>query len=265
MGTTRTYMAQTRYLTDLLLQNADEFFDAWEHQTCPPPLRTRAGIVISHAWPTDPVYLLFQEIFLSRCYTGGRFYQPRACDVVVDVGANIGMFAMHLLTLCPNMREIHCFEPSQDTRNRLTMNIKSNNLGKVVSIHPLAIWSGCDSKLLLPYSCSGRKSFFNDGTSFHDGLGEKVGCLSLSAALDLCGVERCDFLKVDVEGAEVEILQTADHATWSRIARIALEYHEALRPGSKTELIALLRNNGFDNIIVTPHNNDEIGIIQASR
>lgn len=237
MGTTRTYIAQTRYLTDLALQNADDCFYAWEHKTCPPPLKTRAGIVVSHAWPADPVYLLFQEIFLLRCYTGGGFYQPRGGDVVVDVGANVGMFAMHLLTLCSNVREIHCFEPSQDARSRLALNIESNNLGNVVSIHPFAIWSGCGSKLLLPYPCSGRKSFFNDGTGFDDGSGETVRCLSLSAALNLCGIESVDFLKIDAEGAEVEILQAADSATWAKIARVALEYHEALRPGSKTELI----------------------------
>ena len=256
--------AQLRYLTDLLLENGTEVFVAWERRKCPPPLKTRDGVVIFHHWPQDPVFLLFREIFLLQCYIGNGFYQPRASDIVLDLGANIGMFAMHLLGLCKDLT-IHCFEPSQTTRERLKFNVKSNSLDKNISVHPFAVWNQSDRQVLLPYACSGRRSFFNDGRECEDGPGELVQCVTLPAAIQMCSVETIDLLKIDTEGAEVEILDAVDDATWAKIRRITLEYHEELRPGSKTHLIKLLKKIGFHHVVIRPHNDDAIGIIQASR
>ena len=54
----------------------------------------------------------------------------------------------------------------------------------------------------------------------------------MRSALRRSGAERVALLKVDVEGAEIEIVEAAGAAVWARIDRVVLEFHDRIRPGS---------------------------------
>ena len=56
------------------------------------------------------------------------------------------------------------------------------------------------------------------------GSGEPVECIPLAAILD--GVETVDLLKVDTEGAEVDILEPAPTDLRDQVARVVVEYHD---------------------------------------
>src|SRR5438270_8770844 len=60
-----------------------------------PPLRLRDGLTLYHGGHDDPIYL-FREQFIERVYTRGGFYRPAPGDTVIDLGANIGSFALSL-------------------------------------------------------------------------------------------------------------------------------------------------------------------------
>jgi hypothetical protein len=77
-------------------------------------------------------------------------------------------------------------------------------------------------------------------------------------------VEVIDFLKLDVEGAELDILEGADFSTLGRIQKVALEFHEHFRPGSKEGVLTYLRKNGFGDIRANT-GTGRLGIIRASR
>jgi len=53
-----------------------------------------------------------------------------------------------------------------------------------------------------------------------------VDCIRLDDWMDEWQLPRIDFLKMDVEGAEAEILFSLRTLAWSRIRKIALEYHD---------------------------------------
>lgn len=65
---------------------------------------------------------------------------------------------------------------------------------------------------------------------------------SLDRVLAERGIERVDLLKVDVEGAEIDVLRGCGGA-WPRIHRVAVETHD--RGGRAAEVIALLEDAGF--------------------
>jgi FkbM family methyltransferase len=249
-----------------VLLNAPEVESAWKERRMPPAFRTRRGITIYHRWPMDPASFLFYEIFLLNCYTSNCFYSPKPGDTIVDCGANIGMFALYLTTLEPKLH-IHCFEPSESTFSQLRLNIEANRLQNVVSAHQMAVWKDNSQQVLQPGPSSGRRSFFPQSYEHVLGTGEIVECTTLAGVCDLCRGTDVEFLKIDTEGAELEIVESADSRTLSKIKRVAIEFHEELRPGTRDRLLKHLELSGFDQTCIITQKNLSyaIGIIQASR
>jgi FkbM family methyltransferase len=243
------------------LSNWDDAWNAYRAGQPLPPLILKSGITVYHD-TSDPVYFLFYEIFMVESYTGGGFYNPKKSDTVIDGGANIGLFSMYISSIAPGV-QIHCFEPAAKTRERLEHNIAANGLQDSIFVHPFALF-GYTGKMALKHAdSSGDYSFFDRWCNEHQS-GELVDCITLRQAVDLCGVKGIDLLKLDVEGAELDIIESTDAITWRRIRKVVLEYHDAFRPGCREGVLTCLRRNGFvDNWINT--NNDFFGVIQFNR
>jgi FkbM family methyltransferase len=253
------------FLLQEQLRNGLEVWRAWLERRPPPTLQLHSGVSVYHSWPQDPIYLLLQEIFVSKCYTGCDFYEPETRHTIVDCGANIGMFTLFAAAIAPGIR-IHCFEPSHDTYERLKVNIERNGLENTVSTYKAALWEDNSYRGLERYQSTGRRSFFRDSREHIEGDPEKVECISLAGALTRCEAEKIDLLKMDIEGAELEVLESANKEAFRRIDKIAIEYHEELRPGSRDRIVSILSAHGYAVRIANPMSADSqsIGIIQAT-
>jgi hypothetical protein len=96
------------------------------------------------------------------------------------------------------------------------------------------------------------------------GAGETVDEIPLGAALDAAGAARCDFLKLDCEGAEYAILRQAEaDGTLARIGRISMEYHDGVTDGSGAWLADFLRARGFSVALEPNPAHDHIGFLRA--
>jgi hypothetical protein len=73
----------------------------------------------------------------------------------------------------------------------------------------------------------------------------EVPTTTLDAIVAELQLEHCDFLKIDCEGAEYEILLNARPATLRKMRHICLEYHDGSTGHSHHELVALFEANGF--------------------
>ena len=238
-------------------------WEATHERAAMPSLKLRSGLVIHHGTGDDPLFL-YREIFLQHCYDPAGFYIPGAGDTVLDIGANIGVFMLYLQERSRGIR-VHCFEPAAETRARLTRNVVQNGLERFVEVHGLAVTDREATAQLRQASFTGHRSLFASGhvssTEF-----ESVPCIGLEGAIEKCGVEKIDLLKVDVEGAEVEILEGADPKIWQRIDRIALEFHERFRPGGRERCLEVLRRAAYSHIKVQTFEPDHLnGAIWASR
>jgi hypothetical protein len=61
-----------------------------------------------------------------------------------------------------------------------------------------------------------------------------------------CGVRTIDFLKLDCEGAEFEILFGCDDDTFHAIGRMSLEIHNTGEGNNADTMRSLLEGKGFD-------------------
>lgn len=227
-----------------------------------PPIHLKNGIRITHSADDDIGYSFF-EIFGLQLYTSSGFYQPHPSHTVVDIGANIGLFTLYLAGCAPGI-EVHCFEPSGTAHARLLANLRDNRLTGSIQVYPFGVWSTPGCLKLTNYGFTGHGSVFprNEGAR----SSELIECVDLNRALQWVPGPQVDLLKIDAEGAEVEILEGARPDLWQRIARVALEYHEDIRPGCRTRLLGLLSAVGYEVMDAhTPGDEGPYGVLLATR
>jgi FkbM family methyltransferase len=252
---------QLRAAFNSYVVNAQEARSAYIEKRQLPPLLLTSGYVL-HYDCDDPVAFLLWEIFRNKAYTGDGFYLPRPHDAVIDLGAHIGVFMIYLLSLERDLR-IFCFEPNDLTRERLTRNVASNGLWSNVAVFPQAIYSANTVRLLNEASSSSDWSLITHPHAHPSGRSQQVNCIDLRGAFDVCAVHAIDLLKMDVEGAELEILEAAKHFDWNRVARVSLEFHGHVIPNCGSRVASLLRHYGYNQI--SWDENSNVGIIRATR
>jgi len=166
-------------------------------------------------------------------------------DTVVDIGGNIGTFAVLAASLAPRGRVIS-IEPDPENLALLRENVRLN--GSNVTVIPAAIAGerGPRTLFLAGQHGGGFHTLLED-RQVHDHA-TTVQAVTLDDVFREHAVERCNFLKIDCEGAEWEFLPKLGADVWSRVDQIAMEYHTP-RTGDGEAVISatfdLIRSHGF--------------------
>jgi FkbM family methyltransferase len=222
-------------------------------------LRVKGGPTLEYGVQDDPAYL-FDELFLSNGYGVGSFYRPRPGDVIVDVGANIGWFALLCRWCARGPVHIHCFEPDPETLSRLHQNLDVNGLNKEVRIHPFAVSNR-----------NGRATFSRTSHPLCRGLSAggdlEVECVALGDAIRMTGdAGAIDMLKIDIEGGELEAIGASAVGDFARVDRVALEWHDRYRPGCLDACRSKLASAGFGCLRIDfEDDRRDLGLLRASR
>jgi len=238
-------------------------------------------------------------------------------DVVFDVGANVGLFALHAANHTDGDVSLYCFEPIPDIYGALSANFERHpalqrtrhrlfNCGLTSSGERTAIQfyyfknNPCDST----YDIEAKRRDFEDafhtfggraraqleralpgpmgrwlgraagvvvadlpkgpvGRYFSDKVTgmEKVEC-SLSTLANIVereAVPQIDLLKIDVEGAELDVLLGMHESGWDKIRQIVLEGHD--KDGRLRELKQLLEARGMTiGHIGKPEDTEALGL-----
>ena len=254
--------ALARFVRDC--RNWRAVWDGYRGKGPVPPLEFRSGLRLDHEPGDDPI-ALYNEIFAREDYTGGGFYRPRPGDVVIDVGANIGTFALFLQHKARGVR-VHCFEPAVETRRRLIHNLAVNHLEEFVTVHPVGVSDAARTLTLQGNRFTGSRSVLPGAPTATTGEGEEIECVTLADAVRRTRADRIALLKIDVEGAEVDVLRETDTTTWAKVERVALEFHGSLRPGAGEAVRAALSARGFNRFHVhAPSPGGIDGTLRAAR
>jgi FkbM family methyltransferase len=182
------------------------------------------------------------EVWFDRVYTGG-FYSPRVGDVVIDAGANVGLFAVWLARRYPGCRVI-AFEPFDENYRLLCENIRSGGVATVEAHH--AGLGGTSGRGRMAEGST--RSLDHRLEPADDGPGA-VPVYSFADVLKTTDPARVALFKIDIEGSEFDLFASASAADLARVERYAIEYHEHLRPGT----LELLRSRLEPTHAVTVH------------
>ena len=240
------------------------------------------------------VRFLYRESFERRCYEKHGVAINHG-DVIFDVGANVGIFALSLMERFSDLH-LYCFEPVPSTYACLARNlsesplrgaheVKAANLGLAAADGETTIefFPAAPSNSTL-YSHEKHRDFGKilDGIRYADmwrtskkrallflplfpfrrqllgpafqrvlAKGVSIPCQlrTLSAMIRDYGVDRIDLLKIDVEGAEFDVLSGIEDSHWPIIRQLSME----VEVGNKRRvepLLDRLRSLGFGRVTV---------------
>ena len=209
------------------------------------------------------------EIFKRGRYAHGGF-ELRPSDTVVDIGGNIGVFVLWAAPQVPQGR-IVSVEPNPVSLGCLKLNIERNGLVNVTAMQAAAGSDGGTMELIyhpgwemIAYNAEVSAPWFyrqsmparlvrwiiagltNRHTAAEPVQRIVTPLMSLEHIMDDHGIEVVNYLKLDCEGSEFEVLRNVSGACWSRIERAAIEYHEFGRDRRVAELVMILEGNGFE-------------------
>ncbi len=204
---------------------------------------------------------LVREIFFRRVYTPA--YLPIGNnDIVVDIGANNGVFTLFAASITRNA--VYAFEPAPRNLEVLRRNIAVNGLHHVTAhdcavsdkvglaklfLNPSIGGLNLLSEHIIPdkieqYKASTELKYLTFGTDKAERYIE-VPTTTLQEIMDSNNLEQIDFLKLDCEGAEGTILQSTPGEYLKRVRRIALEFHDHLSELNHTDIQNILEKAGF--------------------
>jgi FkbM family methyltransferase len=219
-------------------------------------LELRNGLRIDAA-PSSHLMGLYKEIWYRDGYRL-RAAPLRPSATVIDIGANIGMFALYVATEGQAAR-VCCYEPFPESFALLRRNGEQNHLDAIQPFQ-FAVAGARGQRRMQVGACYGWNTLF--GSSGDGSIA--VECVTLADVFERQQIERCHFLKLDCEGSEYEILLQAPAAVLARVERVALEYHDHVTPHRHGELVQCLRDAGFQVQVVT-HKRSPTGYLFATR
>ena len=121
--------------------------------------------------------------------------------VFVDVGAHIGKYTVPVAKIVGRNSLVIACEPHPKNYQILMENIRLNDLKNVIALNIAAWKKESDIKLFIGDCCVHHSVKKNFGLGF-----VTVQARPLDCVLQELEVENVDFIKIDVEGAEVEVL-----------------------------------------------------------
>lgn len=206
----------------------------------------------------DEPVLIYYEIFdcHSAGYTDDCLYQRGACeirpnDVVLDLGANIGVFSR--FAAAKGAKKIYSVEPTNENFSLLLLNKPDQ-----CEVFKVAI-SNTDNQLVkIAYKadCPGGSSI----VKYDDGVLQNVMSMTIDTMINNKLIEQPDFIKMDIEGAEIFAFEGMSDQFLKNTRCVSMELHvEAIGETRAQKIYDRMESLGFKHW--TLHNPDLNNIV----
>ena len=177
----------------------------------------------------------YKDIMVDKVY---KFKSTTDKPVIIDCGANIGMSVIWLKKTYPTAN-ILAFEADNKIFQFLNKNIERNIGFLNVSIFNKAVWINSEGV-----------SFFSEGADaghIDDSANNNIPSIRLKDVLSK--FEYIDLLKIDIEGAETEVLVDLDDEL-KKVKNIFVEYHSiSNKTQDLSKILSLFEFYGFKYFI----------------
>jgi FkbM family methyltransferase len=157
---------------------------------------------------------------------------PQSAGTIVDLGANVGLAAVFFGLKYPQA-QILAVEPEGNNFSLMASNTAA--LGARIRRQQAAVWTH-DGQINLQTDAEDGSSLGAWGVRTSDTLDNASAvtkCFRLGTLLDQAGFRTVDILKVDIEGAELQVFSEGAESWLPRVGMIIIETHDRFQPGSE--------------------------------
>lgn len=167
---------------------------------------------------------IFRELFLRDAYARSFAYIAAlpANSIVLDLGGNIGCFSLRAASLNPKV-SLYSFEPGLPNLHLFRLNLLANpRLASRIELHPVAVAGRATEAFW---------SFNEDnagGSSLYAPLANHITRVTVRSFSEVVtGLPgSVSLAKIDIEGAEYDLIRHTPREVWSQIAAFTIELHD---------------------------------------
>jgi FkbM family methyltransferase len=181
------------------------------------------------AWFSPEDETALEYMLHLQDYEPVQWVLPREGEVFIDVGGYIGSYSISAAKAVGPMGRVVILEPESNNRRQLERNLALNGITNC-QVLPLAAWSA-----------SGTVGWHQDNQPVWHRVeetqkDETVNAVSIDDLVHRLSLTRVDWIKMDIEGAEVNALKGAEGTLRRFRPQLFIEVHETLKP--VTELLS---------------------------
>ncbi|MFM2424357.1 MAG: hypothetical protein RLZZ70_748 [Candidatus Parcubacteria bacterium] len=193
------------------------------------------GFIDSHIFITGAYELDILAVMKQHLKPDGVF---------VDIGGNIGWHTLFAASVVGHQGRVHTFEPLPKLQIQLTKSIAENNFSNIITLHPFGVSSEVKTqRIYLNKNNMGNSSLF---------INHKEEYLDIElkpADTILESLPHIDFIKIDTEGSELEVLQGLRSTLMTKRPTMIIEFSPAFWGEHKLErsreFMTILRDSNY--------------------
>ena len=190
--------------------------------------------------PFDCLFNNYNEMFVERKYD---CYELKNLDVVFDIGANNGLFT--LLMLNDGAKKVYSFEPNKESL--LNLNHMFSNEQRVAVVEKAVYINDSDLTFYIDPNNTTigsvhQQHILENGSEV---IKETVPAISLKTFIKQNNINNISLIKMDIEGAEYEILENLEDEVFDITESFLIEWHDN-NDGRVQKLIDKLLEKGYN-------------------
>lgn len=162
-------------------------------------------------------------------------------SVFFDIGANIGLYSIYAAS--QRNSKVYSFEPSVYNGYILARNIEANNLKNLIVALIIAVSPNTDLNFMdiSPSAGAGNNQISAYGTNVLSGI-------SLGDILDSKSIDFPNYIKIDIDGLDFEVLQSAgNHLKDPRLKSVLIEVDEGISNLSN-DVVDFMKSMNFPQV-----------------
>ncbi len=237
-------------------KNIREFYRLWDKFNKIPRFKYTSNVkFLDYVFdvPDVPSFIWqFKDIFVDEVY---RFEPIDEKPIIFDCGANIGMSLLYFARNYKNAK-IVAFEADREIAKICKQNLLLNGINNIEIIDK-AVWINDKGIRFLLEGADGGRITTEASNSV------QVESIRLKDYIEK--FDYISFLKMDVEGAECEIIKDCQDVIW-KVRKIFIEFHSLReKPQRLSEILSILEKNGFRYYIENVYESKKSPFITISK
>lgn len=148
----------------------------------------------------SPLYFIVKDVTRYE-----KYYHVAKGDIVIDAGANEGILTLVYSKKVSASGKVFAFEPDKLNIQTFNENLILNEDTSNINLKPNGLWNKSGTIEFYEAGTVGSSVYFQDKKS----VKRTISSITIDDFVDSENINKIDFIKMDIEGAEIEALKGA--------------------------------------------------------